>query len=282
MYIYTSELFGEKLRKIFTVVSFNFYVIGGISVHLFSMWRNYFGDYIWISVISIGLFSISYWLFVETPFYYFQRGNIKGLSRCLERICQCNFEPHQHKLKMSQIRLLLEQLPKHRPDPDPLDRKEPLLDEDRPTGDDESPEEKSTLIRDLKPAQQESSDKSLLKSFFEKKNLKRFVLVMIIHCTGYLVFGMGVILGKDLGIDNIYLCGLLLTIPKFFGHVVMGNLVNRFRTKTLNIWINCIVGLLAGVLLTMNLIHNAKESYQDRSIEYRIVESGRADQSSAF
>lgn len=104
----------------------------------------------------------------------------------------------------------------------------------------------------------------------------------MIHCTGYLIFGLGIILGKDLGIENIYLSGLLLTVPKFFSHVVMGTLINRFRIKTLNIALNSIVGALVAILLIMDLIHNSRVPYAERSQAFRIIESGRAHQCWAF
>jgi MFS-type transporter involved in bile tolerance (Atg22 family) len=97
---------------------------------------------------------------------------------------------------------------------------------------------------------------------------------MFIHCGGYLIFGLGLILNKDLGIDSIYICGLCLTVPKLFGHSIMTFLASKFKLKSLNITLNAIVSVLALTLLVMNLIHNAKEPYSERSNLFRIFETG--------
>ena len=113
------------------------------------------------------------------------------------------------------------------------------------------------------------------KIFFDKRNFINFISLMFIHCGGYLVFGIALILNKDLGIDNIYICGLCLTIPKLFGHSIMTFLALKFKIKSLNIGINVIVFVLSLILLIMNLIQNSVHPYSERSNLYKIFETGR-------
>ena len=116
---------------------------------------------------------------------------------------------------------------------------------------------------------------SLVGLFFKKKNFRRFLLLMVFHAMAYFIFGLNLILNKDLGIDNIYVCGLLLTIPKVFGHIIMSRLAVTFRIKNINIAATVFIMSLSGTLLVMNLIHNGYHSYDNRGTVYRVIESSR-------
>ena len=272
MYVYTNEIFQKKSRKFNTVLWTSFYTLGGISVHLFSMRWNYFASYIWASAACIGVFSLSYWGFVESPFYLFGRGDVEGLSQCLARMCRWNLREPERARTLASVRSILDELPPARVK---SANAEPLL-ESKPQTRRVDPEQPPLpTTSEARNAVDVSPTPSVLKLFFARTNLTRFVLVLCIHCTGYMIFGLGVIFNKNLGIDSIYLSGLLLTVPKLFSHLVTSIVVTRVRLRTLSIWVNAVIGVLAGALLVMNLVHNAHKPYADRSRLYRVAESGR-------
>ena len=272
MYIYTNEIFLEKSRKFNTVVWTSFYTLGGICVNLFSIRWNYFADYIWLSAVCVGVCSLSYWVFIESPFYLFGRGDVEGLTRCLAVMCRWNFPESERARKLGEVRSILAQLPMAS---EKSLNAEPLLE---PTSQIQNieceqppvPNSSKTETRSNKPPKH-----SVVELFFTRTNVTRFVLVLCINFTGYMIFGLGVIFNKNLGISNIYLSGLLLTVPKLFSHLLTSVLVTRVRTRTLNIWVNAVILVLAAGLLLMNLIHNDYEPYAERSRLYRVAESGR-------
>lgn len=128
MYIFASEVFGDQMRKIFIVVSFNFYVSGGIFVHLFSMHWNRFSYYIWISLVSIAVLSLPYFFFVESPFYYFKQGNMPGFKRCLAKIVSWNYSKDKRQSALDGIAQRLEHLSEPCLTFSVSSKREPLLD----------------------------------------------------------------------------------------------------------------------------------------------------------
>ena len=261
-YVYANEILSTELRKLNSPLNCFFYTTGGISVHLFSTKWNYFADYIWVSVICIAICSLSFVILVELPFYLFTRGDARGLGRCLTRMCWWNFRPHERAKRLHQIRSILAKLPIDSVD---SPNTKPLLENAcniQGQGGEQSTAQDSDKAEDTASA---LDDPSTLKVFCRKTNLIRFGLVLCNHSTQYMIFGLGVIFNKNLGIKNIYLCGILLTAPKLFSHLVMGLTVTRVRFRTINIWVNSLIAVFSGALLFMNLIHNARESYADRS-----------------
>lgn len=88
------------------------------------------------------------------------------------------------------------------------------------------------------------------------------------------IYGLAMILNKDLGIRNIYLSGVLMTAPKILGHAGMSFIIPHFRIRSLILFmISCVLGL-GIVLLAMNLTSNWFVAYPDRSDVYRVAESG--------
>lgn len=116
---------------------------------------------------------------------------------------------------------------------------------------------------------------SSIRSFFQKTNLIRFLMILPINCNVNLMFGFAAIFNKNLGIQNIYFSGMLLSFPRIFSNLVIGKLMTKFRIKTLNLIVIGTSGALAAVLLVMNLIQNSQRSYSNRTPLYRLTESSK-------
>ena len=109
MYIYSSEILGGNMQKRFVALSFVGYVFGGVFANIFSMKWNHYSYYFYGNGGFTLLFSVSFFYFLETPFFFYKQRNIKGLYENLRAMCKRNNKMSEYESRKQKVFSILKQ-----------------------------------------------------------------------------------------------------------------------------------------------------------------------------
>ena len=285
MITFINESIGGNMRIKLNAISFIFYSGAGVFLNLVSIYINRYTFYLTLCLVLFSLSSISYFFFLETPFYFYKKKDICALHECLLAICKRNFGPVEFETQKETIESML----KFSKNADlSIPNKISLKNGDE--NEDENGLLKSKTVamdlpdfidtKDFKGNLTNSGDtgkEMIVKNyleFFTKKNLFKYSMICVILLSAECMFGISQILNKDLGISNIYLSGTLIVIFQLFGYGICSYLSTRVGRKKINQYTNIILISLGSVLLTLNLVSNSYQPYSQRGQFYRISETG--------
>jgi MFS family permease len=267
MYTYTSEIIGGKLRVLFQPFSFVFYGLGGVFVNLIALRFSDYRFFMGMSICFVFIFSLPYFYFIETPFYYYQQKNIKALYNSLVLMCHRNFP----KEEVPEVKVKLQKMLRYGR----------FFETDYEILNQESVENENLKDNELEAKlleQKESEDgknTSSIRELFRPHNLKKFIRIFTVFLMVQFIFTMSLIINKDLGIKSIYLSGVLVNLFQMLGYFVGGIVATRFGRKTILMWCCIIITLLSSTLTGIDIISNIHINYDDRSNVIRWIETSK-------
>lgn len=88
-----------------------------------------------------------------------------------------------------------------------------------------------------------------------------------------LVFGLNMIINKDLGVSNIYLSRSLVYVSQCAGFLLGSLIVPKFNRRAIHLVCSGTLCVLSGVLLLVNVISKQYSPYSDRSTLVRVIET---------
>jgi MFS family permease len=213
--IYTSEIIGSDMRNMANGITFFFFGFGGIVLFVVNIWisnyRTIFFILIAFSVIGIGA---SIW-FIETPYVYHKQRNLKKLYETLCYINEVNHKDNQNLLfdKREEIRrLIFQDLVSH-----------------------EFIQNSYSIVLSAGGIEEKKGALDNIFSINFKTGLTIFMLNFI-FMNIYIGYNMSVLTPASMGIDNIYLNGILLGISEIVGYLMIITIAHKTPRRTLNIF----------------------------------------------
>lgn len=278
MYTYMNEILGGRLRLLFPSFSFALYSLGGVFVSLASIWLTGYRAQLYLSLCSTLAASAFFFYFLESPFYLYKAKDIRKLYSGLLRICERNFP----KEELPRVKARLQKELRYGAffqsgagqSCDLQTEGQSLLPPEgdggalpRPGESPEPPERKPEAPRRL------SGRLGCLK-LFSRANLGVFVKFMGIFVMIETVFGMSMIINKDLGIPSVYLSGVLVALFQGGGYLCSSFFILRFGRRTLNLFCSAVAGGLSLALLALDLISKHFFAYSERPLAVQVAETG--------
>ena len=269
---------GGTLRLMFTGMAFGSLGLSGLFINLISMRFSVYSFYIYMSMISLLVTNVCYLYFVESPFYFYKQRDIKKLYQCLMTICKRNFTKKELPSARSRLQKALRFGPQVSFSGSNSETKDPKQIESTEFEDKDSTEEVSESSMTPKHPSSQIKSKFPFRLFLQKPNFFKFLKVIFIFFQLEMVFGLGIIINKDLGISNIYLSGSLVCVFQTLGFLGGSFIVPKFKRRTVNMSSSLIICALSSLLLVVDLISNRSRPYSERSDSVRLVETGELDQ----
>lgn len=258
------------------------YSAAGVAVCFVSMFVNHYRFYFWIYIALMGLFSLSFFYFEETPFYYHNSKQVRKLYGCLVGIARRNKPAHE----LEQVKATLAQMLQLETPPLSLDQPE---EQQAIKGGRPSPETEKkphslhlSLVKNPKPkkAPRPPHKKNRLGflALFDKDNLMPFVYFINILVYLEIIWAFSILINKDLGLENVFVNGILLHLFQVLGLVVALVFFQNSKRRAVNIGAIWTSLVSAAVLLTVDLLSNLKVHYDQRHSLVRAAETGSHDQ----
>ena len=247
---------GGKLRLILPGVSFGMFGLSGVFAIWVSMYYNHNKFYLYFSGISLAVTSLLYFFFIETPFYHFKQRRVRKLYQCLLDIASWNHSKDEFPLVASRL------------------RRELRLGEFFESSDAEEGEPLSTPGD---PGRPPSKGPLAFLELFKLGNLSTFLKLTFILLNIEIIFGLSIIINKDLGIADVFLSGILVSAFQILGYGLGGFLTSRWGRRTINLATSSLALLLSASLVLLDLTSNRFFSFSTRPEAVRVAESGRAD-----
>lgn len=275
MYTYTAEIMSGKMRVIFNGLAFACGGVSGVFVNLVSLKINHYKFYIYLNGGGILVTSLFYLYLLESPFYYYKTGQIGRLFQCLLKMIHRNHPPKSCSSVAAQLQAQLRYSERK-----PVDDQLCLSDTHSSIVSDIS---ESSLLEASKvdngltlPQAKVSHPKNglNLRLFFTRSNLCRFAQLIALMLLLEIVYGLSILINKDLGISNIYLSGSLVCVFLTLGYLTASVVISKFDRRTLNLFVSVSISVLSGVMLAIDLIVKRSGAYSSRSQLVRISETG--------
>ena len=274
VHTYINEILGGTLRIVFPSMCFVCYSLSGVMINLISIKMTNYRNLIYLNLFGVLGGTVVLFFFIESPFYLYKKKNIKKLYETLLKMCKRNYS----KTELSRAKLQLQKKLRYGEYFETRD-KEQTFPESNHTIDslNDSIDSSQKLLKIIKP----KSEKAHFLLFFSKTNLFVFGKLMTVLTLLQLISGLSYIINKDLGISNIYLSGILVSLFQAIAYFVGSFFIVKFGRKTLNIGSLIIIFLLSLILLAVNLISRHFVPYSSRSTAVKIADTGLIDKSSA-
>lgn len=266
------ESLGGKLRILFPPLSFGFYALGGAAVNAVAMKFNHYKFFIYLSLISVFISTFTYIYFLESPYFFYNKRDISGLYLNLLTICKRNFSSDEFPEAKKKLETKLKFGEYLKTESYKLLNK--LDKENVPK---EKREEK--IIFDFDKIEclieKEKKSKYQFLEFFSKKNIIIFFKLIFIFLQIQIIFGISLIVNKDLGISNIYLSGILVAFFQFFGNLIGTPIIKNYGRKSINICTAILITISSIIIIITDLISNHYTSYDKRPNAIRVFETGK-------
>lgn len=271
---------GGRLRVLFPPLMSSMYSLSGVIINLLAIALTDYKQHLILSLVLTFSFSAIVFYFVESPFFLYKKKNIRELYDGLIKICRRNFS----KKDLPEVKLKLQETLRYGKYFDKKDD-EQLLKNTKIKSTNLTEKTKITnLSKSNETISVQSIDKPLifkskkpknpLLKLLTGKNLFIFIKVMFTFITIETIFGMSLIINKDLGISNVYLSGVLVAFFQSCGYLTGAFVILKYGRRTLNIFSSIMVFLLTLILMIVDLISNHYVAYSDRSKFIRIFETG--------
>lgn len=264
MITYLSEVLGGPLRDRSSHFCFVAFGSAGVFVNVASLWIESYQVYIYMNLCALLVALLFYLFLVESPFYFYHRRDVRGLYKSLLQICSHNFAEDEIPRVKALIELNLKNFHFTQParrEPEPESGSEPLPEHvlDMFEGD-----HKDSLH--LLDETNEASYKEVCWTFLR-------LMIVFFQVEG--TFYMGLVLNKNLGIPNVHISGMLLTLFQTLGFLAGLIFTHSVSRRRINISSSIVVCVLSAVILMVDLASNQRTQYASRYWGVRLAETGR-------
>ena len=278
VYTYIGEVVGGKLRVIFTSLAFCTNSVCAISINLVSIEYNHYSFYIYSYAICLALGSLSYFYFVESPFYLYKQRNMQRLYQSLLTICKRNYARQEFPLAKSKLQATLRYGRYFTSPTEPKNELEKSNSLER-LDDQANPSDTTPTVDGIDRSDSGKTPNFHLRLFFTRKYLCLFLKLMFLMLQLELVLGLDVLINKDLGISNIFLSGALVGMFQAIGFTCGALIIPRLKRRTVNMLGSGSISVLSLVLLAIDIVSKQYWPYADRSGWFRVAETGKRDKS---
>lgn len=274
-YTYSNEVLSDHLRIKFSPLSFVSYGLAGVLVNCLSYFFSTYSFFIGLSLCCITGSSLLYLYIVESPFFLYRRQNIKKLYQCLLTICKRNFPVEQ----LPQVKLDLQalfrygkyfQIPQFKAELDGLGQL---------NSESFSPADTPHKIESQKHAENQFEVSGLREqNKLFKQDVYRFFKILFIFGQVEGIFALSLIVNKYLGITNVHLNGVLVSLFQTSGYLAGIWFVLKLGRRTINVISSALLCVFSLLILGSDLISNLHLPYAQRSGAVRSVETGNCHQ----
>jgi len=211
--IYTNEIIGSKIRNMGNGITYFFFGLGGITLFVLNIWIiNYKMNFIIIFSLGVVCFILAYSL-LETPYIHFKNDDLKMLYDGLCAINKANYS--------YEIELISENQKKLRN----------MIFQNKLS---ESEISQFSSIRINRLEDVSKNNKRVLE-YLSLQLIAKICLLSVVFVNIYIGYGLSLLIPATLGIDNIYLNGILLGVSETFGYMIVTFNAYRIPRKFLNI-----------------------------------------------
>ena len=246
LFIYTNEVIGSKMRSLSNGLIFSFYGMGGMFFYIYNIWVGDYRTLFLIQFICIVILGCGFFYICETPFYLYKTRRLKQLYVALKYINEQNNRKDIDKKYEIQKQL-----------------KESLF----LTSEGPNFIENMDYLRIAKKKQQ-PGEKKFKKSPITFKLAMRLFLLTVVMGNLYITYGLTLLIPQKLGIDNIYINGVLLGASEMAGYLIITFIAHKTRRKLLNL-----ATVIATIAICTMLMVIKGMGYQDNNVG-KIFESG--------
>jgi OCT family organic cation transporter-like MFS transporter 4/5 len=226
--IYTNEIIGSKIRNMGNGVTYFFFGLGGIFLFVVNIWIDHYKvNFLILLGFGVVCLLLTYSL-METPYIFFKHDDLKKLYDCLCAINVVNFSDQIELANENRNKLLI------------------AIFQDKLS--DENIYQCSSIK--IKRTKTKFQNKESYFKFMNYGLAVKIVLLSIIFTNIYIGYGLSLLIPATLGIDNIYLNGILLGISETIGYLVITFNAHRTPRKLLNI-----VNSSSTIILSLTLLY---------------------------
>ena len=245
--VYANEVIGSDLRSKSVGFLFSGYGFFGIVFVTFNIWITNYKQIFFIEMIAAFVFGFGYLLLCESPFFIFKQMKLKRLLKNLSYITSWNYRD-QPKTKEKKIKNIEIEIFSN------------IIDNE------EIKQSKSIKIKKTKERNSNKKSNGMFAGF-DTESLKTLLLFIIFMISIYMTYGLSLIIPAELGIDNIYLNGILMTASEMIAYTVTSLRAHQIKRRSLNIYITIITICISAILLMIKIIDQRKNPY------YKVTES---------
>ena len=260
--IYLNEVIGGSLRVTGLISSYFGLGLAGLLTNVQSIWFSDYKDYFWVQLGAISINIIGVFFMVETPFFYYNKRRVEDLFESLKKIAIINHCGGEAKRVVFKIREILKMDLYYQ-----LKNNQFELFEESPS---DLRKSESTSLANTEPQLQ----KTFKQEISDPKVILRLFRIMSLFVATYLVYGIAQFMNKDLGLDNIYLNGCLITIVEMGGYAICLLVIKSWGRRKIILLSNYIIAALVVTLITVDLTSKSFVLYQDRIFAVRVLETG--------
>jgi hypothetical protein len=212
-------------------VTFIFYGLGGTFFFGMNYFINEYKTIFEILFVLLVICSMFMYIVIETPFYYYQKGNFDKMFMTIDFINQFNHkkEPETYsaiKVKLDEISAL---------------HKQQLL-------------MSQTSISEIEISKNKEKIRKISQifEFLNLKTISTILMLSLLIINLYIGYGISMISVANIGIDNIYLNGMLLGLSEVLGYLIITFKAHRIRRRVLNIGTCAFMILISIILVIVN------------------------------
>ena len=236
LFIYTNEAIGSKMRSLSNGLIFSFYGLGGMFLFVFNIWIKDYRTNFLIQFVSIVVLGLSFVLIAETPFFLYRCKKVKRLYDTLKYIAEVNYpdlaERHTVHKKL----------------------KEAIF-----AGGGGKFVENMEYIDIVRRKNLPKGKKK--KVFITWFYVKRLIYLTVLMGNLYITYGLTLLIPQKLGIDNIYINGILLGASEMFGYLIITFVAHKTKRKKLNLVVAIATIVVAALLMAIKELGYKENKY---------------------
>lgn len=194
--------------------------------------------------------SLLMYFITETPFDYYAKKDLEGLKNCLHYILKINYKG------------------------DELEKRQELLN-NKLQSKIFKIDETSTQCTDEENNIVEIKKESIFTKILSKKNIIYLIIVIFQACSTQTIYGETIFLNKSLGINNVFISGMVLSLFEIIGYIFMFLLANRYNRKPILFLFYGIIFISSLLVFLMSLILKIFMPYEERNSAFKFFEVGK-------
>ena len=113
----------------------------------------------------------------------------------------------------------------------------------------------------FKKSKHEKVKKIDIDKFFTKKILWMFSKLLIVYCQIKIIYGLSLIINKNLGLKNLFLNGFLVAFCETIGYTIGAIISVKFGRRQINNASAFLITIFSLIILGMDLVSNRFTSY---------------------
>lgn len=249
------------------------FALGGFLTQLFALKFKHYKDFVCLYCISLSVVSIGYFYFLPSPYHLYRKKRLVQLYECVQTICKRNYSKEELVQKQHEIdQYFTQNILSQTSESDSI-----VKDKNQVFSLLETQIKHQEILISQSVDFQEQSFRSSVVDFCSKKNLAMFCKLTFLFVLVDLVFGLSILINKDLGISNIYLSGMMVTSFQIVGYIPATLVISKFGRRTINIFITSLVSVASLTIFVIDLVSKRHSPYSERSQAVRIAETGKRD-----